>query len=176
MIATTIANITVLAALLVMTTVAGGITGIAKADNIDKALKEGKTVNFDEHNDGTTTWTVNDNDKSSSASASKADSASAARSENNVKCFAFCLGISNAKSASNANSESRTNSPGSSATAAPITQNDNTPVTVTTPKTNHHQVDGPLEQLYRGELGGTHDHNNALKIFDPNLGTFVDKK
>jgi hypothetical protein len=62
------------------------------------------------------------------SSASKADSASAARSENNVKCFAFCLGISNAKSASNANSESRTNSPGNTASASPINQDDNTPI------------------------------------------------
>jgi hypothetical protein len=55
-----------------------------------------------------------------SASASRADSASLANSQNNVKCFAFCLGVSTANSGSAANSDSRTNSPGSTAVAQPV--------------------------------------------------------
>ena len=35
-------------------------------------------------------------DVTNSASSSRADSASAVRSQNNVKCFAFCLGVSTA--------------------------------------------------------------------------------
>jgi hypothetical protein len=54
---------------------------------------------------------TNNNNKVESVSASKADSASVANSKNEVNCLAFCLGISNAKSASAADSESRTNSP-----------------------------------------------------------------
>ena len=46
-----------------------------------------------------------------SASSSRADSTSAAKSQNNVRCFAFCLGVSTANSGSATNSDSRTNSP-----------------------------------------------------------------
>jgi hypothetical protein len=91
--------------------------------------KTGVTASHDKHgNTVVTDRAGNTLSESNSASVSKADSASAARSDNNVKCFAFCLGISNAKSASNANSESRTNSPGNTASAAPINQNDQTPI------------------------------------------------
>jgi hypothetical protein len=55
------------------------------------------------------------------ASSSRADSASAAKSNNNVKCFAFCLGLSTANSGSAADANSRTNSPGDTATAQPVT-------------------------------------------------------
>jgi hypothetical protein len=55
------------------------------------------------------------------ASSSRADSASAAKSQNNVKCFAFCLGLSTANSGSAADANSRTNSPGDTATVQPVT-------------------------------------------------------
>jgi hypothetical protein len=67
------------------------------------------------------------------ASSSKADSASAARSQNNVKCFAFCLGVSTANSGAAANSDSRTNSPGDTATAQPVTPRTATIVPFTQP-------------------------------------------
>ena len=54
-------------------------------------------------------------------SSSKAQSASESNAKTNVKCFAFCLGISNANSGSAADSNSRTNSPGDTAVAQPVT-------------------------------------------------------
>jgi hypothetical protein len=143
---TTKMSITLAVALLATLLVtAVGVIQFARAgdDAIDRAVKNHEDITFD-MNTKTGVTALHDKhgntvvtDKSGNtlsesnsalASASKADSASAARSDNNVKCFAFCLGISNAKSASAANSESRTNSPGNTATAAPITQNDNTPI------------------------------------------------
>jgi len=55
------------------------------------------------------------------ASSAKSESASAAKSQNNVKCFAFCLGLSTANSGSAADANSRTNSPGDTATVQPVT-------------------------------------------------------
>jgi hypothetical protein len=174
---TTKISITLAVALLATLLVtAVGVIQFARAgdDAIDRALKNGEEITFDMN---TKTGVTASHDKhgntvvtdkagntlsqsnSALASASKADSASAARSDNNVKCFAFCLGISNAKSASAADSESRTNSPGNTARVAPINQNDNTPITLppidrnnaltTLPKHHHHNSDEPvpLDQL-----------------------------
>jgi hypothetical protein len=84
-----------------------------------------------------------------------------------VKCFAFCLGISNAKSASSADSESRTNSPGNTATAAPITQSDPTPpapkVFYTPPV---QQIIPPTPQVKTTVSAGTQCIDNTGSIQD----------
>jgi hypothetical protein len=141
----------------------GMVTQFARAtdDSIDRALKNGEKVSFDNNKDGTTSWSTKHGDivntdkhgnEINLASASKADSASAARSENNVKCFAFCLGISNANSGSAANSDSRTNSPGNTATSMPVSPTVTTQAQVPKGSGVSSGLNGPLEQLYRGEI------------------------
>jgi hypothetical protein len=71
---------------------------------------------------------------SNSASAAKSDSASSAKSDNSVRCFAFCMGVSNANSGSAANSDSRTNSPGNTATVDPVAPSTTISPTITTHK------------------------------------------
>jgi len=131
-----------------------GLVQSVQATNIND-IGKGETWSFDTKNDGTTVWknskigtyTAKSNGEiisGPSASSSRADSASAAKSQNIVKCFAFCLGISTANSGSAANSDSRSNSPGNTATSMPVA-----PKTTTALQT---KMDGPLEQLQRGEI------------------------
>jgi hypothetical protein len=75
-----------------------------------------------------------------SASAARSDSASSAKSDNNVKCFAFCLGVSSANSGSAADSNSRTNSPGNTASALPVSPQS----TIQTPTRQHHDLVGEI--------------------------------
>jgi hypothetical protein len=131
----------ILAVLLAVTALSTIGIGVARAEDMfDRAKRTGETITFDmNRNTGITTWTdkhgntaVTDRhgntiSESSSASASRADSASAAKSENNVNCFMFCLGISTANSGSAANSDSRSNSPGTTATAMPVSPQVTTP-------------------------------------------------
>jgi hypothetical protein len=133
------------------------------------------------YNKSTGNWDEVTTTTSNSASASRADSASSANSQNNVKCFAFCLGVSNANSGSAANSDSRTNSPGNTATSMPVSPEINSQAsmpTVTPPRTlsiiPHDGYDSELTCSSVSEAGkmahvrncpgydGTNDHMNTI--------------
>jgi hypothetical protein len=158
----------ILAVLLAVTALSTIGIGVARAENaIDRALKNGESITFDMN---TKTGVTASHDKhgntvvtdrygntlsesnSASASASRADSTSSANSQNNVNCFMFCLGISTANSGSAANSDSRTNSPGTTATAMPVspktTTNAQPETTVVQPQP---QQGGLLDEILHGK-------------------------
>lgn len=164
----------ILAAILMMTPLLTTVQSVS-------AAKFTNEETFSVDKDGTVTTTPIINDHSNSASAAKSDSAANAESQNNVKCFAFCLGVSNAQSNSAANSDSRTNSPGNTATAQPfnpqvtttVNPNEITSLDTKPHHKNHHHDDS---NFISTPLITPHSNNNGVgtTCFD-NTGSVQDE-